>query len=85
MGCEMPLHFELELNTLGVLIVPTDKNLKDCGRVNVRLYLENCLPTYNDMNFFLVFNVGNSLLKFVQAFCIQINSRLQGPRHGTGG
>ena len=32
---EVPLHFELQLNTLGVFICPTVKNLKDSGQANV--------------------------------------------------
>jgi hypothetical protein len=68
--CIMPLQFELQLNTRGILAFLGHKNLKHCGRGKVGLYVENCLPTYTDMNFFLVFNVGNSLLKSVQAFQI---------------
>jgi len=36
-----PFLFILELNILGLLNVPTDKNLKDTGPSVVRLYLEN--------------------------------------------
>jgi hypothetical protein len=53
----MSLHFQLELNTLGFLSVPTDKNLKDSSQ-HIGLYLENCLWTYVNMNFFLVFWYG---------------------------
>jgi hypothetical protein len=47
-------HFKLELNTLGLLIVSTDKTLK--GRVQnlVGLYLKNCLRTYIHTNIFLL-------------------------------
>ena len=34
------------------------------------VYICCCLQTYTDMNFFLYFGVGNTLLKFVQAFQI---------------
>ena len=33
---EVFLHFQVELNALWVQSVPTDKNIKDCGRANVR-------------------------------------------------
>jgi hypothetical protein len=33
------LHFQLELNTVGPLNVPTDKHLKECGQHIVGLYL----------------------------------------------
>jgi len=35
-----------------------------------QIYLENCLQTYTDINFFPYFGMGNTLLKFVQAFKI---------------
>jgi hypothetical protein len=36
----------------------------ECGGTALR----KCLQTYNDINFFSCFGVGNSLLKFIQAF-----------------
>jgi len=35
------LHFQLEPNTLGFLIVPTDKNLNNCGLNNWGLHSQN--------------------------------------------
>jgi len=33
---EVSVHFQLQMNTLGCLRVPTDKNLEDWGQVNMR-------------------------------------------------
>jgi len=47
-------------NTLVVLSVPTDKNLRIEVRRSWGLQLENCLRTYTDMNLFLVFMWGSN-------------------------
>lgn len=54
------LHFQLVLNTLGFLSVTTDGNLKDWDQANM-----GAAP--RKLNF-CCFDVGNSLLKFVQPF-----------------
>jgi hypothetical protein len=55
----MPLHFLLELKTLGILSVSTDKSLRsgEPGGYNFKI---DFLQTYNDMTFFPCFDVGNS-------------------------
>jgi hypothetical protein len=62
------LRCQLELNTSGILSVLADKNINNWSWANVGLHLESGLRTYIDINFFLCFGVGNSLLAFVQAF-----------------
>ena len=49
-------HFQLALNTTGCLSVPTDTNIWNWDERG--LYLENCLRTNIDMNFFLDFMWG---------------------------
>jgi hypothetical protein len=53
---------------LGFLNFPTDKNLEDSGRTKVKVVYANCLRTQIDINSFPSLGVGNSILKFVQAF-----------------
>jgi hypothetical protein len=43
---KVSLHFQLELNTLGLLSVHIDENLKDWGQQIAGLYLANCLRTH---------------------------------------
>jgi hypothetical protein len=38
---EVSLHFKIDVNKLGFLTIPTDKNLKDWSPHVVGLYLEN--------------------------------------------
>ena len=63
-----PLHFQIDLNTLEVLNVPADKNLKDCGPWNVGAVTRKAksLDAYLDINIFSYFIVGISLLKLEQ-------------------
>lgn len=64
---ELCLHFQLQLNTLGVFSVTTDKSIKDWGQ-----HLFECTPkticerTHTDS--LPCFGVGNSHLKFFQVF-----------------
>jgi len=64
---EMSLHLQLELNTLELLSVLTDENVKGLRSTLFGLYLEKCLRTYIDMTHCPWFCVGNSLPKFVEA------------------
>jgi len=61
---EVCLYLQLELNTLGILSVPTGKNLKALSQHVVRLYLVKLSVVGHIWKFSLVFGVGNSLLKF---------------------
>jgi peptidoglycan/xylan/chitin deacetylase (PgdA/CDA1 family) len=65
----MSLHYRIDLDTLGVLSVPGDKNLKDCGPWNVGALTRQpkCLGANLDINIFSSFILGTSLLKFDQA------------------
>jgi len=51
----LSLRCKLGMNTLGVLSVPTDKNIKNWGWANVGLYLANSSQSYIDINFFSLF------------------------------
>jgi len=55
---KVSVHLQLEMNTLGVLSVPTVKNLYELVRATLRLYFESCLGTYIDMDFFSLFLFG---------------------------
>jgi hypothetical protein len=54
----LSLRCQLELNTLGVLSVPIDKNIKNWRWTKVVLYLEHSLRTYIDINFVIVLVLG---------------------------
>ena len=73
----LSLRCLLEIKTLGVLSVPTDKNIKHWGWENIGLYpylylylyLENSFWTYIEINFFSLFWCwGTHSLIFVQKF-----------------
>lgn len=64
----MSVYLQLEMSTLGVLNVPTVKNLYKLVRATFRLYFEICLRIYIDMNFFPSFSSGKYLLEVVQVF-----------------
>ena len=51
------LHFQIDLHTLGVLSVPGDKNLKECGPWNVGAVTRQpkCLDANLDINIFFSF------------------------------
>lgn len=72
---EVSLYFQMELNMLGVLSVPTNKNLKGWCRLNSGA-VPKCLRTYVDMNSFPAFGVGNLPLKYcpsiLDTLCIPI-------------
>jgi hypothetical protein len=58
----LPLHFKLELNTVGPLSVPSDINLKDGGGVNVRADLEKQIFANILIRTFFLIWCGESLL-----------------------
>ena len=64
----MYVYLQLEMSKLGVLNIPTVKNLYELILATLRLYFESCLRTYIDMNFFSSFCLGKYLLEFVQVF-----------------
>jgi hypothetical protein len=49
---EMSVHLQLELDTLEVLSVLPDTHVKELRSTLVGLYLEKCLRTYIDVNYF---------------------------------
>jgi hypothetical protein len=60
---KVPLHFKLELSTVGPLSIPSDINLKDGGGVNDRADLEKQIfANILIRTFFLIFVCGESLL-----------------------
>ena len=71
----------------GFVSVPIDKHAKDWCRAKLRpvgLYLENCWQAYITVTFFPWFDVGNSLLKSVQAYYEYIHSVQSNPPSGGG-
>jgi hypothetical protein len=67
---EVFLHLKLKLNTLGFWSITTDKSLQDWSWANAWAVRRKMrwLRTYTDMKFLPRVGVGNSLMKFVQAF-----------------
>jgi len=66
---EVSLHFQIDVNTLGILSVPGDKNLKDCAPWNVGAVtrMPKCLDAHLDISIFPCFIARSSLLKLDQA------------------
>jgi len=70
-------HFQLQLNTLGFLSDPTDKN-KGYLFLNVFFQLNSkttTFQTYVYLNFAACFGVQNSLLKYFQAYILYTQDR----------
>ena len=63
-----PFLYPQPEDTLGLLIVHTEKYVKDWGQAKLGLYLENYLRIYIDTNSVPCSGVGILLLRFVQTF-----------------
>jgi len=79
------VHFQFQLNTLGVFKCPHRQNIRDWGQ-HVEPYREKCLRTYIDTNFSPCFGVREhtfeSFRSILATYCIKGNvtdmSRLKG-------